>query len=984
MKRLADILLTLAGLLLLAACTDDADVYTQPSASKGNLCVYVPVTRGTDGNQTALGQDDNLTYNASVDECTINDLWLFAFPQNGKGTLLSQSLLPSPSATTMVGENVATYQLQIQPGTYRVYVVANMGDALNAASITDEAKLKDLVLGYAPMAKPGMPQADNIPMIYEPTANTEIKNTSSVTNIAANLKFTCVKVRLNVIFDNSTTDAMSSVFGSHGYCIENVKAENLSQQAPLVWGQKFQIGDDDKPVDTFDDTFTNGKYYAYDEQRDYNADNKDKNNADMITPSGEGTDRPTTTVGPWLYQTTMYLPERYVAKNVDQSFLTVNGIVTDKTSGSQTSTNNYHINLGHTKDASSQLRTLPRGTYYEIVARVKSLGNMTLDCAVNVKDWEPVDIDADFMHTTLWVSDTKAEVSSLKEAYIYYDSNVENVEFGCDTKLEATGAGQLPVIIVASHDPAAKRVFFKVNPNISIADFESANALTGTAKVWLKANNLKKYIDVKYDVKPFFDVDPVDVVIYWNPTDATERTKVVKFNTNLGGAQFPWTVSGSGHTDAAGQNSQIAIKCDNPNTTDGTFSITALHDPVTTTIHTFTLKPIGDGKSKYDSYAKQVRVTVKPAFGDYRIYMRAINDLAYYIKGKDLVFNYKLMTDEQGYNGNAFNTNWRDGWWEERNADWGGDGVPHNNYHYVYIYTQIGETKADGSKDGDVAEWYFVGHSDVDQNRNTISRNDNASKDETYDYANAWWPGHMMTADYNNPGWYYYKIGYNAMSQGSNGKGKAQTTKQVMIKPGQTLLQFSNGTYLNYGFQSHRFTHHNDPGMALFNYEDREGWFVYDPTSFPYYRVYDNKPDIVDVDYVVYTKYDRIKNWWISYGVSSGDGNSKFTMFTPESNTNEYSQYVSREFTCEYYGKDSSGNTWYKTTIHLKAPRGEYEKEIKLNIVNSDGKVYDQPLLFDGESYTVSKEKSANGRIMIEGSYDPGEGKKFWTKGKPL
>ena len=57
------------------------------------------------------------------------------------------------------------------------------------------------------------------------------------------------------------------------------------------------------------------------------------------------------------------------------------------------------------------------------------------------------------------------------------------------------------------------------------------------------------------------------------------------------------------------------------------------------------------------------------------------------------------------------------------------------------------------------------------------------------------------------------------MSVGNNGKGQAQTTAEKKIKPGQTLLIFSNGTFLDAGFQSHRFTHHNDPGITLFNYE---------------------------------------------------------------------------------------------------------------------------------------------------------------------
>lgn len=965
MRRLADILLTLAGLLLLAACTDEADPYTQPTATKGNLCVYVPVTRGADNGPAALGQDGGLTYNATADECQINDLWLFAFPVGGNGTLLSQSL-PSPSATAMVNENVATYQLQIQPGTYRVYVVANMADALNAADITSEDKLKNLVLGYAPMAKPGMPQADNIPMIYEPQGDTEIKSTSKVTEIAANLKFTCVKVRLNLIFDNSTATAPSKAFGTHGFAIDKITAEQLSDKSDLVWNQKFTIGEDEQVSGTISSQLADGKYYDYDEQRDYNADNADRDDADCVTPNGEGTDKPAQTRGPWLYQTTVYLPERYVGKDADQSYLEVNGIVTDQNTGAQTATNKYRIQLGHRK-ADSEPLTLPRGTYYEIIGRVKSIGDIKLDCQVNVKPWEMVDINADFTHTWLKVSKTKAMITSLHTDYVDYNSSAD-VTFGCGTTIEVPGSGQLPVVIEASHDPVAKRIFFKVNPNIPISAFESAGKLQGTAKVWLQVNNLKKYIDVEYDVKPYFDVDPVDVVIYWNPTDAMERTKVVKFSTNLGGAEFPWEVSGSGHEDKAGQTSRINIKCDNTNTTEGTFNITALADPVTTTVHTFTVKPIGDGSSKYESYAKQVRVTVKPAFGDYRIYMRAINDIAWCNGTANLTFSYADMADEQSYSGTGYNTNWRDGWWEENNAKWGSDGVPHNNYHYVYIYTQIGETGADGKKDPNVAEWYFK-YTDYDKTRNMVSATEDVS------YTGNLWPGVMMKGDYNNPGWYYYSIAYDAKSVANNNKGAAQTTKEKMIKPGQTLLQFSNGTFLNKGFQSHRFTHHNDPGIPLFNYEDREGWYLYDPTSFPYYRVYDSKPEVVDVDYVVYTKYDRVKNWKVAYGVSDRNGTSKYLM-TSGDNT------MSKEFECVYYGKEGN-NTWYKTTIHLKAPKGEYEKNIYLTIVNDSGKEYVWPVLFDGEKYPVTG-TSPNGRIMIEGSYDPGEGKKVWTKGKPF
>ncbi|WP_440422432.1 fimbrial protein [Prevotella merdae] len=170
MKRLADILLSVAALLLLAACTDDADVYNTPAPSEGNLCVYVPVTREGDEVTSSLAPS-NPTYNASVDECKINDLHLYAFPVGNNGTFLSQEL-PSPEASNMLDEKVASYQLKIKPGTYRVYVVANMNDVLDVNSITTEGDLKKVVLSYIPpTTKPGMPEATNIPMIYEPETN---------------------------------------------------------------------------------------------------------------------------------------------------------------------------------------------------------------------------------------------------------------------------------------------------------------------------------------------------------------------------------------------------------------------------------------------------------------------------------------------------------------------------------------------------------------------------------------------------------------------------------------------------------------------------------------------------------------------------------------------------------------------------------------------------------------------------------------------
>lgn len=947
MKRLADILLSVAALLLLAACTDDADVYNTPAPSEGNLCVYVPVTREGDEVTSSL-DPSNPTYNASVDECNINDLHLYAFPVGGNGTFLSQEL-PSPEASNMLNEKVASYKLQIKPGTYRVYVVANMNDVLDVNSITTEDDLKKVVLGYTPVSKSGMPVANNIPMIYEPDTKAAdgttiadgtitIKNTDTTPQtVMANLQFTCVKVCLNLIYNPEDAD-MDAALKSNGLQITDIIGKQLSPQTSLLWDTNPNVSDDyAKGIEPtlYDATSHTGSGAYYTSWTETPA-NANVNNEDIITVAGEGVAKPADSKQKWLFRATYYLPERYVAQASQQSALKVGGAV-----GGSAIANSYNINLGHRKDETSttEVPTFPRGTYYEIVGRIKSLGNIDLDCVVGVEPWQMPIIDVDLNHTTLWVSSTKAEVGSQKVAFIDYLTNVTNgdIKFGCDTEIEKISAGKSPVI-VATNDIATHRIRFSINPELSVADFTAANALTGTAKVWIKAGNIKKYLDVSYDVTPYFKVDPVDIVIQYDAENSPELTKVVKFTTNLGGIQFPdgWTVSGGGH-DVSYAQSTINIKCENTNKADGTFTIFAKTDPQTTTTHTFTVKSIGeDGTKKH--IEQEIRVTVRPPVGPYRIYMRAINDLA---KTKDASnleeFDHSNMLDEEAYNKSEENNNWRDGWC----ADWKIDRKSYKDSHKVYIYTQIGETKADGTKDENTAEWYFTGG----------------------------WPGQSMEADNNNPGWYYYRIAHNAMSGSNNNKGQAQTTAEKMIKPGQTLLIFSNGTYLSTGFQPHRFTHHNDPGITLFNYEDREGWYLYDPLSDPYYRVYDEKPTVVDVEYTIYTKNKKITAWYSRFGVNNGAGDSKFTMWCNSCN-------VPNEFECKEYGQDSNGKTWYRTILHLKAPLGEYDKLLKLK-VNGD-EIH--TTLFDGDNYPSTKMHGK--RYVVEGSFDTDT--KTWKKGAPF
>ena len=867
--------------LFAVSCTDELEGNGYTPNSSSNLHVLVPTvlsSRGTNPDD-ASGLP---TYNATVDECQINDLTLYAFPTGNEGKLLVETL-PAPLATMMVEQHVANYQLNIEPGTYHIYVVANMNKVLSGQTIKTENELKDKVLNYGFGAEPGMPVSTNIPMIYEPKdvngtiINTKIeKSGDKYTEVAANLKFTCVKVKLNLLFDPT---AEGSAFNGKSYSIKDILAQKLSPSTTLSWNGAFSNsnvstdyakGFENEVYATSSEASNKGSYYKAGDWTEAAA-NANVNNKDIITLVQGATPKaaPQNAADKWLFQGTYYLPERYIANASQQSTLKVNGSVNGNIE------NNYTINLGHRRDespTSTEVPTFPRGTYYEIIGKIKTLGNMELDCKVSIKPWETVPIDADFNHTTLWVSKTEANVTSMKNDYITYNSNAA-VEFGCDTKINSKD-----IIIGTKRGKDANgndSIEFRVNPNIPISAYSEQS---GTAKFWLKANNLKKYIDVNYDVTPYLDVTK-ELVIYYNKDDKSQNIRNIEWDTNLGGIVLDNTTDKKGY-------STIKMSLASSDAATGTFTVTATEDPVTTTIHEFTVKSKDD-----DSKSQTVRVTVSPPIDDYRIYFRAINDRSNYTGGHSSD-NFKGILSEEGKN------NWSDGW----NKDANDTSVPQPDNHRIYVYTQIGETEDKVTGKG----WIF-----------------------TEGTARNGWPGDKMVADETNTGWYYKDFTQNAQSVSNTNGSEGKRT----ITPGETLIMFSNNTYLDQGYSLHRCPHHLEPGIPLFDYEDREGWIVYDPTSDPIWHVYDDMPEIEDIEIKVYTQ-EQTWGWYKDYGIA--DGSNQFKINDPSDSGSD----KGNSWTCK-----KVGNGWWKTVIKLKAIKGEHNKDIRIHL--KDTKI----LLFDGNSY---------------------------------
>ena len=886
--------------LFAVSCTDELEGNGYTPNSSSNLHVLVPTVLSANG----INPDDASglpTYNATVDECQINDLTLYAFPTRNEGKLLVETL-PAPLATMMVEQHVANYQLNIEPGTYHIYVVANMNKVLSGQPkpIQTEDELKKIVLGYGFEAVPGMPVSTNIPMIYEPKdvngniIDTKIeKGGKKYTEVAANLKFTCVKVKLNLIFDPT---AEGSAFNGNSYIIKDILAQKLSPSTTLSWDGAFS-----KPASSVSQDYANGfenEVYAtsseasnkggYYKAEDWTEDvtNANVNNKDIITlvQGATPTPAPQNAADKWLFQGTYYLPERYIAEASQQSTFKVNGSVNGNIE------NYYKIKLGHRQDESStskEVPTFPRGTYYEIIGKIKSLGNMTLDCKVSVEDWTPVTIDADFSHTTLWVNKPSIQITSIEEDSISYKSNWVNVEFGCDAIVDGK-----PLVVAAKRDEVNHIITFRINPEIPMSAYgEGKFPPKGKTKIWLKANNLKKYLDVDYNVEPLFEVDPLEVIIYYDASAEETNKKVFTWVTNLGGIVLPDNL-----TSTIGSSAINISKTSDKNAPKGTFQVEATTDPVTTTVHTFQVRSRDSYSGNYKY--RDIKVTVRPPVGNYRIYFRAINDRSSN-KDKFNTNQFQGILDEY-YGTGDNNNNWNDSWsWDNRMQ---------KSRHNVYIYSQKGETTGTAIPKENV--WYFN------------NRYNNPSG---------------MTGDTNNPGWYYKDMDFDAKGyRWDYGDGKETTP----IKPGETLMIFYS--YINDGADLHRCPHHMAPGIPLFNYEDREGWILYDPTTDPYYRIFDEKPIVKDINYVVYTK-NKVLGWAFKFGVATDN---------PTSSGNN-NQYIHWDNTWDGHSaksfKSEQVGGWWKTTIRLKAVDGYHEKGIVLQFEKD---VYDEKYtLFGGRSY---------------------------------
>lgn len=499
--------------------------------------------------------------------------------------------------------------------------------------------------------------------------------------------------------------------------------------------------------------------------------------------------------------------------NKKNTYLEIKGTELTSKGDETTITHTYILPLGGVAGNKSG-GDLERGTFYDMTASITGKGKMDMDINMSVFDWTLQDVYADFSQTSLWVSRTGKLV----------DSN-DDSKFDHDNK-----TGQQILVTSQYNDSIgyktnAKEVTVECVSKIGkkplvLATVQSGQILfTVNPAILMDDYNGQTKGTAVVAIRANNLVKYIDV--QYNVTPFLNVTPLeVEINTEEG-KQSTYAVLYETNLGGIKINETILTSANSANKD----KVTITYPTGTSSKGKIMLQSDGNATNtwtssftvspsspKYDDLKKQVKVTVIPSLNDYRIHFIALND---------------SRTGENGAQINTGNLTTDNQW-------------PNCN---IYLYTQYGMTS-----DNNIPQsvWYFF---------------------NTEGQAKPSWPGVSMSEDPENEGWKLFEL-----STDKPGWCSITGAKPKYPKPGETLIMFNSGENNDY----QRYPYHMEPGVQLFDFKNREGWFVYDPTS-NLHEFFESKPDIHLVTFNMYYQGNIIDNWYIDTGSKSlyGKANSQ-------------------------------------------------------------------------------------------------------------
>ena len=897
----------------LASCYDEGwgGEPTLPVAA-GEAVVKVSVPAGGGFGTRAYG---DATADADEDERAIHSLWLLAYPTEGEdGEAL---VCPLGGSSTLEHDTWRTYNVTMKLGKYNIYVVANVeGISMD----TTEDQLENMTLNYGKTVNGkwqwNLPNTEQgLPMVYK--SETPFEVTAQGGTIWATLEFTCVKVTYTLNFDNTKDTGISfPTFGKNYLTVKDVTGKQVPPTGKLL----------------------------------LNTDNRVGRTFDCEEEALKGEVNSDATPGKWTYTATFYLPEHYVDNNEQskQTFLEITTALHDENGTESGDYLKYTIPLGGLEDGTvnkenydrSELR---RGTWYQIEGNITTLGGELWPTVV-VEPWKTATVDTDLESAYhLWVEQTALtqELPAGTAKTIACRTDAPELE-ASSSKITVDGLGEIDLFVVTlNREENGDYTGFTVQVNPDIPPTEANQEVINAAQdkcIWLHIPDpetdgylLSKRIDIEIvKLDPYFIVNPPQYTIYLTEighqasyfVTFTYETNMTDVEVTCGGSDvltngIQWdgnenvTIAGSGLQENG--TGTVTVTLDKP------------YDPsLYTKTQTITIDYVAtDNRDASLREEAQTTVTIIPNAQTYRLHFRPVTDdwtnphiyvyqILYTPDGKEVrIPDSNTTTNEfshavrYSFTGMRTFRGWESQGGEVDNPGTGTSSDMVNEGSYWEIQRRNGTTAWDpnDSNAGSVYNLKIDYCPDFREGTNCSQCNANQVKPS--------WPGVAMKEDDENPGWFYFDL-------------------PALATPGITMIMFAeghDGPQQNPGESNDayrerakklRYPAHLMPGVPLYDYADKDGWFLYDYTKGDDNGFVDDKPGIADLEQYTYriwcgqTSYTCIHVWrngtpitdwnpstnaydrgWLQTDAETGDKYFEFTM-TPNkwgSNVVQYQRH---------------------------------------------------------------------------------------------
>ncbi|MDE6717549.1 MAG: FimB/Mfa2 family fimbrial subunit [Muribaculaceae bacterium] len=776
---------------LLTSCSDDIVVReNNVSDSENGVVIYIPqVPEGVVPEESGTRAGSTKDFNAT--EGAIKNIRLFAYA-DGKDIPVTYELTTECTKISNTGDPdfKTGYRLDLENGEYRCYVVANTAFS-DPETIKEEDLLKMTATVPADIAATGLPMScthsdlltrDNNGN-YTPAGNGTITVNSGVsTRIKANLKFAVAKVRVTVLNDLHPADMVNAF-----YVDGHSDASAMLRDGQYTPGQGSRL----EPA---------GGYKRF--PATLPADdlkNLDVENLGDITASA---------TSPWAWQTVFYVPEQLdQSQNATTAHIQIGNV-------------SLPLPINHTDAVKGKI--VERSHFYDYIGT--SDGKFILD----VQQWSPIAmIGALNGPTILDIDKTGFTITAGETVDITYKSNAP-VTADC----ESFGLDKIYDITVSPVDEKTGEghISITLNPAIDHAEFNTIKEGNDWKYFKLFAGPLVKKVDVGDIIfNEFITADNELVTI-----DVARRKEsgdysgdiAVNLKSNLASftlEQVDWPEENSdGSLQILDSSNHPLENGATLEPKDGKVKLNVRFNDLNGTRelwkknHTMSLVLKG-----HDYEGNEVKCTVSiyiissndtykvhlyaPTWSHPHIYvyqcLQLPADVTYThggVPGKIVGYSATTAALEYDFTGGAAFMGWNVG--------------EHNDPDDV------------GRLNGGF--WFFTGNSAGGWNPGTANWTDhyydldfcetyrktlNGVCSQCYD------PSHPKNHDRGFPG----------IHMKSEGDGWWEFDLSGVATPGKAMIMFTDCKENSHAEAGNRYPAHEEPGVALFDYPSKEGWFYY-------------------------------------------------------------------------------------------------------------------------------------------------------------